>query len=297
MRFSDIYSIARDTATRTFRDRGLPYASEAAFAFAFSLFPLVFLIATVTGLLVREEGLRMKLLELLANFMPVETLTNVSGYLMSLQETDYLGSQLIFSLLLGLWTSTGVIVVWGEAIGRAYRVNIPVGFWRRRLRAVAVLLIVGVLIAVSFTFLVIAPVIAKFLTKQLGVGSYVITLLEKVGFPLAVLCMSPAYATLYWMGPARQPGKREYVWPGAILATWVWVIVTYIFRIYIVNFGSYNETYGSLAAFMILLMWMYSTSLTVIVGAEFNVVLGKWMRRRNGQPKKAKPRETKHISA
>lgn len=289
MRFSDIIAIGRDTITRTVRDRGLPYASQAAFAFAFSLFPLVFLIATVTGLAVRDERSRMRLLELLANFMPVETLTNVSGFLMSLQETNYLGSQLILSLLVGLWTSTGVIVVWGEAIGRAYRVNARVGFWRRRARAVAVLMIVGVLIAISFSFMVIAPVVAKFLTKQLGVGNHVIGILETMGFPLAVLCMSPAYATLYWMGPVRQPGQREYVWPGAILATWMWVVVTYIFRIYIVNFGRYNETYGSLAAFMILLMWMYATSLAVIVGAEFNVVLGKRLRRIRARSRSKRP--------
>lgn len=268
----------RDTMRRTFRDHGLPYASQAAFAFAFSLFPLVYVIATVTGLLVRDGRLRGKLLMQLGNFMPVETVQSVAGYLMVLQ-SRYLGTQLAISVLIGLWTASGVVVVWGEAIRRAYRVRIHRSFWKKRVRALFVLLTVGLLISAAFGFLVLVPVITKFLTKHLGMGSFFLQMLDMFGFPLAVLCMSPAYAVLYWMAPAKHADGAGYVWPGALFATWLWVAVTYVFRLFIVNFASFNQMYGSIAGFMILLSWMYITSLTVMVGAEFNVVFHRYRAR------------------
>lgn len=283
MKFRYYGAVLKDTLLRTVRDKGFPYASQAAFAFAFSLFPLIYLIATTTGLLVREPRLRASLLENLAHFMPLDTVSSVSGYLVSLQATRFLHTQLVFSFLLGLWTASGVIVVWGEAIARAYRVRRKRSFWRKRLRAIAVLLTVGVLIASAFGFLVIAPVVAKFLTKHLGMGGLLVWFLESFGFPIAVLCMSPAYAVLYWMAPAKNPDGQGYVWPGAIFATWVWVTVTWIFRLFVLNFGAFHQTYGSLAGFMILLSWMYLTSLSVIIGAEFNVVLRRHHLRRKAE--------------
>lgn len=289
------WHIMRDTMRRTFRDHGLPYASQAAFAFAFSLFPLVYVIATVTGLVVRDGRLRGKLLANLGNFMPVETVQSVAGYLMALQ-SRYLGTQLLVSLLIGLWTASGVVVVWGEAIRRAYRVRVKRSYWKKRARAIFVLLTVGLLIASAFSFMVLTPFITKLLTKYLGMGSLFVKFINLFGFPLAVLCMSPAYAVLYWMAPAKHADGAGYVWPGALFATWLWVAVTYVFRLFLMNFHSFNQMYGSIAGFMILLSWMYMTSLTVMVGAEFNVVFHRYkardMRIRPNPPAPGDPTDT-----
>jgi len=78
--------------------------------------------------------------------------------------------------------------------------------------------------------------------------------------------------TLYRLGPARHP-ERRLVSPGAVVAAGLVVVVTMVFSLYTSTFGSYNETYGSLAAVVILLLWLQLSAMTVLIGATLNRVL------------------------
>jgi membrane protein len=65
----------------------------------------------------------------------------------------------------------------------------------------------------------------------------------------------------------------QWVSPGAILATVVWLIASIGFSFYITNFGSYNKTYGSAAAIVILMMWFWISAYVILIGAELNAEL------------------------
>jgi membrane protein len=81
-----------------------------------------------------------------------------------------------------------------------------------------------------------------------------------------------AIGVLYRLGPASRPAQRLLT-PGAVTAAVLCVVVSLFFSVYTSTFGSYNETYGSLAAVIILLLWLQLTAMTVLVGAELNQVL------------------------
>ena len=77
-------------------------------------------------------------------------------------------------------------------------------------------------------------------------------------------------ATIYRYAPDRDEPDWVWVSPGAVFTVVAWLIVSYLFGLYVSNFDTYNETYGSLGAIIVVLVWLYATALVVIVGAEIN---------------------------
>jgi membrane protein len=89
-------------------------------------------------------------------------------------------------------------------------------------------------------------------------------------WPVIALIVSQIFAFLYWVSPnVRQPGFR-WISPGGILAVVLWVLASAAFAFYVANFASYSKTYGSLAAVIIFLIWLWITNLVMLLGAEFN---------------------------
>jgi membrane protein len=82
--------------------------------------------------------------------------------------------------------------------------------------------------------------------------------------------MTLGLAVLYRYGPDRDEAQWRWVSPGAVVAAVMWVLGSVIFSIYTANFARYNETYGSLGAVVVLLLWLFLTALAVIIGAEIN---------------------------
>ena len=80
-------------------------------------------------------------------------------------------------------------------------------------------------------------------------------------------------AMLYRVGPDRDQRDWKWVSIGAIVAVILWLVASILFRVYVANFGTYNETYGSLAAVVILLFWLYLTCFVILLGAEINAEL------------------------
>ena len=79
-----------------------------------------------------------------------------------------------------------------------------------------------------------------------------------------------ALALLYRIAPDRRSPNWKWVSLGSVFAVVAWVAVTLGFRVYVSSFGSYNETYGSLAAVIVILLWLWLTAVIVLLGAEIN---------------------------
>jgi membrane protein len=89
---------------------------------------------------------------------------------------------------------------------------------------------------------------------------------------LFILVVGIITSVIYYVGPARRQQIKRVI-PGAILSSGLWGIVTYGFNFYVDKFGSYNRVYGSIGAFIVLLLWMYLTSFAFIIGGELNAEL------------------------
>jgi len=153
-----------------------------------------------------------------------------------------------------------------EAINIAYDEEEGRNFFVKR--GLALLLTIGfiVFLAVSIGLVVVVPIVLD----TLGLGVIATIGAQVVRWVGLVVLMVIALALLYRIGPDRDAPKFKWVSQGAITATVLWVIASIGFSFYVDNFGSYGETYGSLAGVIVLLLWLWITAVVVLLGAEIN---------------------------
>ncbi len=89
-------------------------------------------------------------------------------------------------------------------------------------------------------------------------------------WPLLIIFMIAVLAVLYRYAPDRDTARWQWVSPGAVVATLLWVIGSILFAVYVSHFASYNKTYGSLGAIIVLLTWLWLSAYVVLFGAEIN---------------------------
>ena len=96
------------------------------------------------------------------------------------------------------------------------------------------------------------------------------SMLAFITWPILLLSFSVSLSCLYKYAPHRRSAKWRWVIPGALMATFLWIVGSFFFNSYITHYAGYNKTYGSMGGVVILLMWFYVTAYTVLLGAEIN---------------------------
>ena len=96
-----------------------------------------------------------------------------------------------------------------------------------------------------------------------------------VRWPVLLVISIVVMGLLYRFGPDRHPHKLSFIWPGAVLASVLWIVAGAVFSIYVQNWGNYNATFGSVSAAVVLLLWMYNSAQILVLGAALNAVLEK----------------------
>jgi membrane protein len=97
-----------------------------------------------------------------------------------------------------------------------------------------------------------------------------VTVWDIAKWPILVVLIGLLFALLYWAAPNAKHGGFRWATPGSLLAVMIWIVASAGFALYVANFGSYNKTYGSLAAVIVFLVWLWLTNLAILVGAEFD---------------------------
>jgi membrane protein len=137
-----------------------------------------------------------------------------------------------------------------------------------RLRGLALLLTIG---AILFLLLAVGLIaVLPPLLENLGLGDTGRTVASVFRWPVLALGFALALAVLYRVAPDRDDAEWRWISPGAIVATILWLVGSFLFSIYTANFASYNETYGSLGAVVVLMLWLLLTAYAIIGGAELN---------------------------
>jgi membrane protein len=182
--------------------------------------------------------------------------------------------------------------IWDVEEGRPIWKTLPV--------RLGVTLVVVVLLAVSAMAVVLTGSLADKVGKLVGLGSTFVTVWDIAKWPVLLLVVATILAILYYASPnVRQPGFK-WVTPGSVVAVVAWVVVSGLFALYVANFGSYNKTYGSLAAVIVFLVWLWLTNVAVLFGAELNAEIERGRQIEAGYPEEKEPflepRDTRKMS-
>jgi len=176
-----------------------------------------------------------------------------------------------------------------KACNVIYEVDEGRPFWKLRPLQIAVtVLLLLVAAAISISIVLTGPIAQK-LGDVVGLGDTAVTVWSIAKWPVIAIVVSQLIAFLYWVAPnVRQPGYR-WISPSGLFAVVLWVIASAAFAFYVSNFGSYNKTYGSLAAVIIFLIWLWITNVVILLGAEMNAEIERGRQIEQGHPPDKEP--------
>jgi membrane protein len=249
------------------RDNLSVIAAGVAFYAFFALFPALAAMVSLYGLIADPADVS-KLVESMQGVLPGQVTGIVSNQLQQVAagSSGQLGWGVAAGLLIALWSANKGTKSLVTALNIAYEEEEDRGFFR--LNAVTLLLTFGAIISVIIA--VAGVVAAPALLKALNLPDAVGTAINWLRWPLLALLMAVGLALFYRYAPSRQPADWSWLSYGSVVATLLWLIASGLFSWYVSNFGSYNETYGSMAAIAILLMWFYISAYVILLGAELN---------------------------
>lgn len=242
-------------------------AAGVAFYSMLALVPAMVAIVSVYGLVTSPDEAAEQV-EGFTRALPGEAARLLVDQLKSITGSDSseLGIKLAASLAGLLWSASSGTTALIRGLGIAYDEPEGRGFLKLRSRAL-ILTLAGVVGAV----LVLGATVAlPAILDAAGLQSVGKTIGLVVRWPILGVLFVLGLSAVYRYGPDRDKPKWRWVSPGALVASVLWVIGTGLFGFYASRFASYNETYGTLAGAVVLLLWLYLTSLVVLVGAELN---------------------------
>jgi membrane protein len=259
--------LVKRTARETSADNGLGLAAQLAYYFFLALFPaLLFFIALASFF--ASEGVINQLVGSLSGVAPAAVVDIIRQQLTDLANSDS-GGLLTFGIAAALWSSSAAMVGLIDALNRAYDVEDARPWWKQRLIAILLTIGVAIFVLVSITLVVSGPELARYIAQQVDLGDAFTWTWMVLQWPVVFILIATAVGLIYYFAPNVD---QDFLWitPGSVLATALWLIGSLGFRFYVVNFGSYNATYGAIGGVMVLMLWLYITGLVIIVGAEMN---------------------------
>ncbi len=234
-----------------------------------SLFPALLVLLALLGL--AGQSTIDTLLENVGAITPSATNDVITNAVRNLQSNNSgAGIAFIVGLAGALWSASGYVGGFMKASNVIYEVEEGRKFWKLKPLQILVTVIIVLLTTLVIVAVVVSGPVAQRVGDIIGAGDTAVTVFNIVKWPVIALIVSQIFAFLYWVSPnVKQPGYK-WISPGGILAVVLWILASGAFAVYVANFGSYSKTYGSFAAVIIFLVWLWITNLVMLLGAEFN---------------------------
>jgi membrane protein len=239
---------------------------------AFSLFASADAIGTVT--------------DKLAGVVPREALTLIDETLRRVTENQASSgiAMAVVGTVLAVWSLTGAMQTLMWALNSAYERDETRGFLTRRLTALVMVILMLVAFTLAFGLLVLGPQLSGWIGDAVGLEALVVWLWWTAQWPVLILGLLIAFATILYLGPNVDHPRWQFLTFGTALAVVVWLLGSGAFAVFVSQFGSYNKAWGSLAAVIVMLTWLWLSALALLFGAELNAEAERSRELRRGEP-------------
>jgi membrane protein len=245
-------------------------AAAIAYYILFAVFPFFLFLATVIGHL-PIPNLLDHVMRRASRMLPEQIFDLLQDNIRALFSPKKHGL-LPLGLLLALWGSSNAVVCFMDAMNNLYSVKEGRSFWRVRLTAISLVIGLSLLFLLSLVLLMFGRKIGRVIATMTDLGDVFLVVWTVILIPLILSLLTLAVATIYFYAPDVKQ-KRKWVTPGSLFAVPCWICSSLGFSYYINHFSSYDKTYGTLGAVIILLLWLYISGLVLLVGAVVNSVL------------------------
>ena len=245
---------------------GLVSAGVAFFGLL-ALFPAITALMAIAGLVLEPEEVTRQI-ENLAAMMPqgaAEIVIDQAVAVAGSRESG-LGLAVIFGFGLALYSASKGVASLVEGLNMAYGETETRGIIHLTILKLALTLFLIIGMTAGLSAIVVLPSILSLI----DLGPTTEALIGVARWAILLVMTSLGIAVLYRFGPNRSAAKWRWLTPGAALACVLWIVASYLFSYYAENFGSYNESFGTLGGVILLLMWLWISAYVLLVGAEVN---------------------------
>ncbi|MFL5923725.1 MAG: YihY/virulence factor BrkB family protein [Gaiellaceae bacterium] len=280
----DYFAILKRAVKQANEDHITNLAAALAY-YAFLAIPATLLIAAgLFGLLAGPDAVT-TVIDKLHGIIPSQASNLLEDSLRRLTETQGTSITLIaVGGVLALWSLSGAMqnVMW--ALNLAYDREETRGFLRRRIVAAAMAVFALTGSALGLGLLVLGPHLSGWIGEATGQKTAVEIAWWVAQWPILIGALLLAFGVIYYLGPNIEHPKWHFLSLGAVFALVVWLLASGAFAFYASRFGSYNKAWGSLSAVVVMLTWLWISSVALLLGAELNAEAERSRELRRGEP-------------
>lgn len=257
-------------------------AGVAFYAFL-AIFPAIAALISIYGLAMDPQNIQDQISQLYG-LMPQQAYEILKGQIEKLMETSgsALGWSMAISILFSIWSANKGTKSLFTGVDIAYDTQNNRGFLKQNGLTLLFTFVAIILVILSMILIVAFPA----LVGQLGLPTTVENLISWGRWILLAFVVVWFLGMVYKHAPDKPTSNFKWVLPGALLATLLWLIASWGFSYYVSNFGSYGEVYGSISAVVVLLLWLFLTSFIILLGAELNSEIEKFVFKKEIHDKK-----------
>ena len=280
-------------------------SAEMAYHAMLALFPALLTIIAAIGLFESLSSTLFQMGSLLIDIVPNQVRFLISSAVDEIQSSP--NKEIFsFSFIVSIWIFSSVLSSAMAALDQIHQVPLEKKrpFWKVKLVSLGLTIGTLILLIIASGLVLVSDLIVDMISRQsclleilpncppdrvanclfqepvdnCVLKSQLLETWSQLRWPITLGIVSTAFAFVYRFGPSCRR-KGTPIMPGAIIAALMWAGASNLFRLYVLHFGNYNRTYGAIGTFIILLLWLYISSLVVLIGAQLNVTVGEAMAR------------------
>ena len=247
-------------------------AAEMAFWFILGLFPFLLFLTSLFAWM-GKKTLITPILNFLTNIAPKD----VASLILSTLNEAMIFKQgkliAIFGLIITIWLASNALAVIIKGLNRAYAIEETRSFIYTRTLSVIMVFVNSLLLFLAVNLIVLGKVFLDFTLQYTILSKLSIDIISVIRWPVSYLALVFCALGNYFILPCIEGNDKiifRSVLPGTLFFSFFWMLGSWCFSLYLSNLNAYNKVYGTIGAFAILMVWLYYTSLIMLVGGEIN---------------------------
>ncbi len=256
---------------KTIEDDIFSSTAQVAFYFSFSIFPLLLFAVGVFGIFLDLDTngeFKQNLFSYLSQIMPDSAFKLVKT---TVEETssNSTSGKITIGLLVALWSASAGVDTLRISLNRVYKFSESRAWWHTRILSILITLALIMLMGLALSLVFYG---SKLLTN-LGLPEDSPYFTDFIQWIIILSVLLIIFEILYNLLPDRKPFKWFWITPGAVVSIILWLIASNGFKTYLQYYNTYDRIYGSIGAVIILMLWLYITSMVILIGGMINAIL------------------------